>query len=207
MRNFSLLSLILVSCLQIPKVVCAQTGPQSPRVEDEDLLQQFQHMKQKLMDDFFSDSDSFMKDIDQNLFKSFGFGADLSGNLFQSRWQGEKDGQSFLITPKKDAELKIVVNNGFISIDASEKSHHGVSSSTISLNVPQDLDWKKHSITKKGQDIVVYFPYYPGMNSHKKKYPNSPKSPKDQDKRVQPSSSAEDDGMIPIVPNDQYDVI
>lgn len=173
--------------------------------QEEDLYKHFQDLKKKLMDDFFSDSNGFMNGIDDNLFKSFGLGADLSGNLFKSRWQNEKDGQSFLITPKKNAELKIVVNNGFISIDASEKTTHGISSSTVSLNVPQDLDWKKHKITKNGDDIVVAFPYYPGIDADKKKSKFEPEQR--QEPKTKNAIKNKEDGMIPIVPSDKYDVI
>jgi hypothetical protein len=200
----SILNLLILVNSLLPLVAF----PQTSKTKEEDLYEQFRELKKKLMDDFFSDSDGFMNDIDQNLFKSFGLGADLSGNLFKSRWHEEKDGQSFNITPKKNAELKIVVNDGFISIEASEKSSHGMSNSTVSLNVPPDLDWKKHSISKKGEDIVVYFPYYPGFDSQKRKEKTKSFSPHiepENDKK--PNSKNKEDGMIPIVPSNSYDVI
>lgn len=173
--------------------------------QEDDVFQKFQEMKKQMMESFFSDSKTFMDDIDNNLFKSFGLGADLSGNLFKSRWQEDKDGRSFLITPQKNAELKIVVNDGFISIDATEKTEQGMSTSKVSLNVPEDLDWKKHNIAKKGEDIVVSFPYIAGANQGFNQSGKPLKINIDQSKPKKLKS--EDDDTVPIVPNQNFDVI
>lgn len=194
MKTFKKIIYYIFFFLGFSQVTWAQSNSDT---RNQEIYKRFQEMRNRIMNDFFSESDSFMKDIDHNLFKSFGFGADLSGNLFNSRWQDEKDGKSFLITPQKNAELKIVVNNGFISIDASEKNQNGITSSKVSLNVPEGLDWKKHQIKQMGEDIVVTFPYFPGMQTPQKMNINNEKKVKDSE------------ATVPIIPEnfDASDVI
>ncbi len=185
----------------------------------DELVKRFQELKQKLFDefatgkesdslmnDFFSNSDTLMKDIDDNLFKSFGFGADLSSNLFKSRWQDDVGGRSFLITPQKGAELNIKVEKGLISIDATEKTAQGLSSSRVSLSVDQDLDSEKYKITKKGSDIQIFFPY--GKNALSIEKSSTPPPPAQMPKPSLPGTKKiKEEDMVPIVPRDDYDVI
>ncbi len=199
MKNFKPIHLFFVLILFQP-VAWAQ----NPTTRQEEMYLRFQQMKKQIMDEFLTDSKSFMEDVDDNLFKNFGVGADLSANQFKSKWQDDGTGRSFLITPEKNAELKIVVSDGFITIDATEKSHHGVSTSKVSLNVPEELDWKKHTITKKGNDIVVKFPYYKGISSEPVNYKMEP--PVNNLKKSKPATDDEVDTM-PIVPGSKYDVI
>lgn len=202
MKRYIVRCIVLSVFLGWPSILLSQNN--SPNSKNE-YLNKIQEMKQRIMKEFFSDSSTWMNNIDDNLFRSFGLGADLSGSLFKSRWSEEKDGQVFLITPEKKSELKIVVSDGFISIDCSEKSDRGISSSKFTLSVPENLDWKQHKITKKNDDIAVFFPYYPEA----KKIKSTISSPQILDNNGQKTKSlnSKDDEMIPIVPADDYDVI
>lgn len=202
---------IKILLLNIILICCNSAGlyAKDDKVQnDNDVYLKFQEYKKQIMDEFLSDSKSFMNDVDDNLFKSFGMGADLSGNLFKSRWQDTKSGRSFLITPEKNVELKITVSDGFISIVATEKNASLLSTSKVSLNVPEDLDWKKHTITKKGADIVVSFPYFKGSNPSHAQYKIDTRDKIFKQKNVKKEKTAdEEEETVPIIPNQNYDVI
>lgn len=150
---FKILSLFIIASVLL---VCFPKDSFAGENEDSrsELIKRYHELKSKLfdeftkddtnadnmMDDFFSNSNKLMKDIDQNLFKSFGWGADLSSNLFKSRWRDEKDGRTFLITPQKNAEINIKVEQGMIQIDGTEKTKNGTTTSRVSLSVDDELD-------------------------------------------------------------------
>lgn len=185
-----------------------------------ELIRRFQELKSKLfdefskdgdktdtmMDDFFSNSDKLMNDIDQNLFKSFGWGADFSSNIFKSRWRDEKQGRTFLITPQKDAEINIKVEDCMIHIDATEKKPNGITKSKVSLSVDSDLDCNKASkAVQKGNDIEIFFPFSRAnlnpLKSEELKQENA--VPLKKSKDVENNEKE----MVPIIPREDYDVI
>lgn len=135
----------------------------------QDMYQQFQQMKEKMINELFADDagdskapnpfgDSFFKDFNSHLFEKIGNFA-LENNLFTSEWVDVKNGRELKMLPKdKSVTLEFEIDQDLINIKANKKTENTQQSSQYTMSVPQDLDGKSHKISEQGKYIVIFFP-------------------------------------------------
>jgi len=148
---------------------------------------------QKELEQFFKQNKNFFNDsINRFGIQSEPFSQDhftsLNSDLFEGKWEDstdkDKKGRSFIVTPLKDVALNLSVKNGMISINSESKSSSDKTARikqvriqqsgyySFSMNVPEELDWAKHSISQKGKQIVLFFPYRKGIGDGLRKEPS-----------------------------------
>ncbi len=151
--------LVLIALLWPAQLVIAQSEPD----ELGELLQRFQQMKDRLMNEFFGD-DFFSEQSWWN--DSFGLGTGASG-LFQSSWNEVKGGQELVIEGiDSKVKLQFEIDENTIQISADKSDQGSQQTARSSMSIPWDLDGSQHKIqsTKDGR-IVIFFPYRDGPKS------------------------------------------
>lgn len=169
-------TLILIFILVLTTFAYSQKKPKEEPVPEH--LKSLFEMRKKMMEEmkknftgeFFDDPffDQFFSDED--FVKGFHEKFKIQNDLYQSRWEENKDERILVLTPtNKEVPLDINLKQGMIQISAkSDKKGQSLSFSS-SESLPSDVDEKKAKIEQRGEDILVRLPKVVGKTPNKSK--------------------------------------
>jgi hypothetical protein len=154
--------------------------------EFEEMVQRMNQMKKKMMEGLLKDNlednlmDDFLNDPffdDETIYKALQ-GRTQKPSFIDHYWKNLKDGKILVIVPKdKEVKLDIKVENQMVKLSMEkkvvEKKESQGSSSQVqsiqsfnySIGVDPQLDFGKHKISQKDNEIHIQFPYRKGGKS------------------------------------------